>query len=84
MKKVIRSSVNSKGYEYRGFKIYYDENTGDYYFYNQPKGQDRRNFESDEAAEEYIDHMYDTAQPEYYPDDMTDSWRRRWLERKRT
>lgn len=41
--------------EYKGYTIYQDDDTGYHYIYTQSKGEGRMDFESSEAAEEYID-----------------------------
>lgn len=51
----ILSSESLQSYQYKGVTIYYDRSEGAWYVYTESKGRGRMDFESDRAAEEYID-----------------------------
>ncbi len=53
--------IRSSSYEYKGYPIYYDKDSGNYHIFIEPMGKGRMDFESDKAAEEYIDDIYDSS-----------------------
>lgn len=71
----ILCSESLQSYQYKGVTIYYDRSEGAWYVYTESKGRGRMDFESDRAAEEYIDSITSAtilADDEDWPD--SDEW----------